>query len=245
MSISRIYQAIALSVGAEITLDALATHHLLHVLRAKVGDPVTIFNGAGGEFAATIAQVSKKTVLCQLTHFSARDAESPVRLCLAQGIARGEKMDYIIQKAVELGVHQIVPLLTQRATVKLSCERREKRWQHWQAIIISACEQCGRNRLPELLPPQTLAQWLAQTTLEQGFILLPSASQKLSDYSLSSTMGTIGLLVGSEGGFTTAEIQLAGEHQFAPLNLGPRILRTETAALAALTALQYQFGDMC
>ena len=243
MSIARIYQAVALTAGDEVTLDALASHHLLRVLRAQRGAMVTVFNGAGGEYAAVIATVGKKAVTLRLTQHVAREAESPLQLCLAQGIARGDKMDYIIQKAVELGVRQIVPLLTQRSTVKLPGERRDKRWQHWQAIVISACEQSGRNQLPMLHPPQTLPEWLQQIPDGQGFILLPGSNKKLRDYPLSAA-ASVSLLVGPEGGFAEHEVQLASAHHFVPLNLGPRVLRTETAAVAALTALQYQFGDM-
>jgi 16S rRNA (uracil1498-N3)-methyltransferase len=233
MNISRIYQPVTLREGAQIILDNDAAHHLVRVLRAKMGDPVTLFNGEGGEYAGVIAAIAKKSVTLQINKFNAREAESPLNLCLAQGIARGEKMDYIIQKAVELGVKQIVPLLTERSTVKLAEDRREKRWQHWQSIIISACEQCGRNRLPELLPVQAYYNWLPTAQADQGFVLAPLSASKLQDY-----------LIGPEGGLTEQEITAAQNQQFEALNLGPRILRTETAAVAALTTLQCGFGDM-
>jgi 16S rRNA (uracil1498-N3)-methyltransferase len=239
---TRIFQQVGLSEGALVNLDELASHHLARVLRAKAQDAVTVFNGAGGEYACVIEAINKKTVSLRILKFNAREAESPLELCLAQGIARGEKMDYIIQKAVELGVKKIVPLMTERSTVKLAAERREKRWQHWQSIIINACEQCGRNRVPELLPVQTYYDWLPTVT-GQGFVLAPLSSSQLRDYSLQQT-ASVTLLVGPEGGLSEREIAMVIEKRFSALNLGPRILRTETAAVAALTALQCGFGDM-
>jgi 16S rRNA (uracil1498-N3)-methyltransferase len=242
MTIARIYQAIELSEAALVNLTGDAAHHLT-VLRTKINDPVILFNGEGGEYACIIEAIAKKSVTLRINQFNPRETESPLNLCLAQGIARGEKMDYIIQKAVELGVKQIVPLLTERGTVKLAEDRREKRWQHWQSIIISACEQCGRNRLPELLPVQTVYNWLPTAQADQGFVLAPLAASKLHDYKIATSARVV-LLIGPEGGLTEQEIKVAGQYQFAPLNLGPRILRTETAAVAAISALQCSFGDM-
>jgi 16S rRNA (uracil1498-N3)-methyltransferase len=243
MTIARIYQPVAMQEGSQIILDNAAAHHLARVLRAQTGDPVTLFNGEGGEYACVIEAIAKKSVTLRINKFNAREAESPLNLCLAQGIARGEKMDYIIQKAVELGVKQIVPLLTERSTVKLAEDRREKRWQHWQSIIISACEQCGRNRLPELLPVQAFHSWLPTAQADQGFVLAPLSASKLHDYQIDKAARVV-LLIGPEGGLTEHEINAAQQQQFAALNLGPRILRTETAAVAALTTLQCGFGDM-
>ena len=243
MAISRIYQNIDLQAGAQIELDAQASHHLARVLRAKISDTVTIFNGRGGEFVSVIENISKKSVQLRIGEFNSREAESSLNLYLAQGIARGEKMDYIIQKAVELGVKKIMPLMTERGSVKLNDERREKRAQHWQSIIISACEQSGRNRIPELLPVQSLVDWLPNVKAAQGFVLAPLSSNKLSSFDLP-TEGDVVLLIGPEGGLSPREIELAQQLNFSALNLGPRILRTETAAVAALTALQCGFGDM-
>jgi 16S rRNA (uracil1498-N3)-methyltransferase len=243
MAISRIYQNVSLQTGAQIELDTQASHHLARVLRAKIADNVTIFNGAGGEYDSVIENITKKAVQVRIGEYNPREAESPLNLCLAQGIARGEKMDYIIQKAVELGVKKIIPLITERCSVKLNDERREKRAQHWQSIIISACEQSGRNRLPELLPAQALHEWLATAQDAQCFVLAPLTSTKLREFTIAATANVV-LLIGPEGGLSAREINLATEHQFAALNLGPRILRTETAAVAALTALQCSFGDM-
>jgi 16S rRNA (uracil1498-N3)-methyltransferase len=181
--------------------------------------------------------------MVKVDQYNPREAESPISLCLAQGISRGEKMDYTIQKAVELGVTKIIPLLTERCTVKLDADRREKRLQHWQSIIISACEQSGRNKIPTLLPPQAFHHWLPTANADQCFVLAPTANQKLEKISLKNNAEVI-LLIGPEGGLSDGEIALASDQSFIPLNLGPRILRTETAAVAALSALQCIYGDL-
>ena len=243
MSMTRIFQPSPLSLQAEVELDAQASHHLARVLRAKVGDPVTVFNGEGGEYHGAITRIDKKSVIVALQTFLPREAESPLTLTLAQGISRGEKMDYTIQKAVELGVSQIVPLLTERCTVKLDAERREKRFQHWQSIVVSACEQSGRNRIPALLAPQRLSDWLPTVQADQRFVLAPTANERLQQFSLPKNAHVV-LLIGPEGGLSPLEITQSMQHSFSPLLLGPRILRTETAAIAALTALQCCFGDL-
>lgn len=239
----RIYQNTRLIAGQEYELDSAASHHLGRVLRAKLGDRLTIFNGDAGEFEAVISFIDKKKVIVTLQEFIDRTAESPISLCLAQGISRGEKMDYTIQKAVELGVTEIIPLLTERCTVKLDTERREKRLEHWQSIIVSACEQSGRNILPKIALPQTLTKWLPEVKSDQNFVLAPQASERLNKISLKNN-STITLLVGPEGGLSDQEIKIVTAYNFLPLNLGPRILRTETAAVAALTVLQCFYGDM-
>jgi 16S rRNA (uracil1498-N3)-methyltransferase len=243
MPISRIFQAKPLTPGGTLELDEQASHHLARVLRANSGDAVTIFNGEGGEYTAEINHIDKKKVTVILGAHHDRDAESPLKLTLAQGISRGEKMDYTIQKAVELGVTQIYPLLTERCNVKLDAERRQKRLQHWQSIAISACEQSGRNRVPEVMAPLTLSKWLAAIQADKCFVLAPTSAHKLQEISLKNN-GSVVLLIGPEGGLSDSEIAEAMQYHFLPLNLGPRILRTETAAVAALTALQCFFGDM-
>jgi 16S rRNA (uracil1498-N3)-methyltransferase len=241
--ISRIYQAVPLHSSVTLELDTNAAHHLARVLRAAVGDSLTLFNGKGGEYAARITAIDKKKVMVEIGQQHPRDVESPLDLCLAQGISRGEKMDYTIQKAVELGVKKIIPLLTERCNVKLDIERREKRFNHWQAIVISACEQSGRTRLPQLLAPIPLHDWLASKPQGQGFVLAPTGSGKLNQFNLEAH-SSVSLLIGPEGGLSEPEIRYAQAQGFAALSLGPRILRTETAAVAALTALQCYFGDM-
>lgn len=243
MSVSRIYQSIDLNIGSVVHLDQQASHHLMTVLRVKIGDKITVFNGQGGEYLSVITQMNKKQVIAQVTDFNDRDSESPLELYLAQGISRGEKMDYTIQKAVELGVKKIIPLLTERCTVKLDEDRRIKRFQHWQSIIISACEQSGRNRIPELLMPMSLEKSWTCMKADWNFVLSPVATAQLKNQPVQKQQSVL-LLIGPEGGLSEVEIQLATQQGYLPLNLGPRILRTETAAVAAITALQCCFGDM-
>jgi 16S rRNA (uracil1498-N3)-methyltransferase len=241
--IYRIYQPIELICGTAVELDAKASHHIASVMRAKVGEYLTLFNGRGGEYRSVIEKIHKRNIICQIEEFNSNEVESPLELYLAQGISRGEKMDYVIQKAVELGVKKIIPLLTERCTIKLDEDRSAKRFQHWQSIIISACEQSGRNYLPELLPPMTLENSFYSIQADHRFVLAPTVSGKLKETGIQSTQRVI-VLIGPEGGLSEREISQACQQGFLPLNLGPRILRTETAAVAAITALQCIFGDM-
>jgi 16S rRNA (uracil1498-N3)-methyltransferase len=243
VSISRIFQTADLASGMQMDLDEGATHHLARVLRAATGDRITVFNGTGGEYTASIIAIHKKKITIEVGMFIPREVESPLNLTLAQGISRGEKMDYTIQKAVELGVKRIIPLITERCSVKLTAERREKRFAHWQSIVISACEQSGRNVVPVLDAPLSLAEWFGRARTVQGFVLAPRANEKLRDVKVIPNT-EMALLIGSEGGLSEAEIDQSMRAGLTPLNLGPRILRTETAAVAALTALQCAFGDM-
>lgn len=242
MSISRIYQPIDLSVQSSVRLDDKASHHLARVLRASVGDQVVVFNGQGGEFSAVITHIDKKGVTVNVTDFNPREVESPINIHLAQGMARGEKMDFIVQKAVELGVAKITPLLTERCNVRLDHSREEKRLQHWQAVVTSACEQSGRNRLPEIEAPLSLKDWLSQVKADYCFVLSPHVKQKLPVETLPDN-AVIVVLIGPEGGLSDQEVRMAVDYGFLPLNLGPRVLRTETAAIAAIAALQLQYGD--
>jgi len=243
MSISRIYQPLLLKPGLLLQLDEKASHHLARVLRAKIGDFLVIFNGQGGEHQAVIKQINKKNIEVEILGFVPKETESLLSLQLAQGMARGEKMDFIVQKAVELGVKRIIPLVTERCNVRLSEERGEKRLQHWQSVVISACEQSGRNELPEIVSPLPLLDWLPQVLTDYRFVLSPHTHQTLS-VSAIPPAASITLLVGPEGGLTEQEVQLAVDHGFLPLQLGPRTLRTETAALAALAVFQACFGDL-
>ncbi len=244
MTIARIYQAIALSPNMQLQLDVKASHHLVHVLRTKIGDEINLFNGEGGEYRGVILHINKKGVLVEVKQFIDRDTESPIEIILAQGIARNEKMDFIMQKSVELGVNKIIPLVTERSNVKLTHVREGKRLNHWQSIIVSACEQCGRNRLPILEEPLLFKEWINdEIKTDYRFMLSPYHSNEINFKSLSSPRSLL-LLIGPEGGFSENEINSTIEQKFLALNLGPRILRTETASLAALAILQAQFGDM-
>lgn len=243
MQRSRIYSPEALRTGATLVLAESATTHVTRVLRLTAGDPITLFDGTGIDYAATIVAPSRNGVTVRVGAGTAVERESPLQLTLLQGVSRGPRMDLVVQKATELGVHTIQPVLTGRSVVRLDAERAAARLQHWQNIVISACEQCGRSVLPEVREPAELAAALA--SLEPGTVGLmldPDGDTTLE--SLAPAARRIALAIGPEGGFTENERTLLGQAGFGRLRLGPRILRTETAPLAALSILQYARGDM-
>ena len=231
------------AAGACIELPLAAAHHLTRVLRAAVGDDVVVFSG-GTEFAATITRVGKHGVTVKLAAGRVVDREAPLAFALAQAISGGERMDLTLQKAVELGVKSVQPLFSERSVVRLDAERAAKRIAHWQQVLISACEQCGRNIVPELAVPQPVIDWLGalppRRTGEGRILLSPHAGARLAELPRPSAAV---LLAGPEGGFTEGEIGLAQQRGFVAVRLGPRVLRTETAALAALAAMQTLWGD--
>ena len=240
----RIHVPTALEAGARITLPAAAAGHVARVLRLRAGDAVVLFNGDGCEYAARLTQVDARNAIAEIAEPRTANRESPLAVTLVQSLARGEKMDWIVQKATELGVQAIVPVTSERSEVQLSDARGAKRLDHWRAVAISACEQCGRNVVPRIDAPQSLQAWLqgdqAQATALQ-LALLPDAATRYRD--LPPPAGAIALAVGPEGGFgerDTAQLHAAG---FTALQLGPRILRTETAGLAMLAMLQALHGD--
>lgn len=242
MSIPRFYCPHRLGPGQMLELPPEAAHHAAKVLRLEAGHEITLFNSEGGEYAATIMHISKNGVTVKTTAFHEREAESPLAVTLAQAISSGDKMDYTLQKAVELGVNHIQPLASERCVVKLAGERAEKRVRHWQQVVISACEQCGRNRVPEVAPVQPLLHWLASLSPEtQHLMLAPGAQHSLGELPAPTTPVT--LLIGPEGGLSPNEIRAAESRGFTPVRLGPRVLRTETAALTALAAMQTLWGD--
>lgn len=243
MPTPRIYLPATLTVGTEVALDARAAGHAVRVLRLRIGDALTLFNGDGNDYAAELTEVRREHAVCRILAAHERPTESPLTIELAQGISRGERMDHTIQKAVELGVQRIIPLATERSQVKLSGEREEKRLHHWQGIILHACEQSGRSRIPELLPVQRLDQWLSGRS-RNGHALFLDPEGDIGVSGLSGPVGAVSLLVGPEGGLSPAERALAVQAGFLRMRLGPRILRTETAALAALAALQGVWGDL-
>ena len=214
---------------------------MIHVLRLQAGDAVTLFDGCGGEYAAQIRRIDKSALTLGITARRQVSRESPLSTVLAQGISSGERMDYTVQKCVELGVCAIQPLITQRSVVRLAGERAEKRVAHWQAVAAAACEQCGRNQLPAVLPVQTLPQWLGTSPGGDRYQLSPRADLRLRD--APRPLGAVTLLVGPEGGWNDDETVAARLAGFVPLALGPRVLRTETAAVAALAAMQTLWGD--
>lgn len=242
MRITRVFQPVVLESGATIDLDEHAAHHLAHVLRIKTGAPLVVFNGDGSEYQAQVQAVGKRGVAVSLGERSQPVRESKLETVLAQGVSRGERMDYTLQKAVELGVSRIVPLLTEHTMVNVSGERRERRMQHWQSIIVSACEQCGRNVVPKLDTTCEFAAWVNEAPGSLKLVLHQDGEKSLSE--LPPPSGAITLLVGPEGGLSDAEVARAQALGFTVLRLGPRILRTETAGLAALAALQAKWGDL-
>ncbi len=239
---TRLYCDLPLSPGAEIALPEMAARHAVTVLRLQVGDTLNLFNGEGGEYRANLVAVSKREARARIIEFHAAERESPVDITLALGISAGERMDYSLQKATELGVSAIQPLATERSVVRLAGERADKRLQHWQHVVIAACEQCGRNRVPTVAPVEKLYAYLAAVDREKRLLMLsPDADTPLKQ--VAPTSAAV-LLIGAEGGFAPAEFEAAQASGFEPVRLGPRILRTETAPVAALAVLQALWGDL-
>ena len=240
----RLYFPDEIPAHGECPLPEAQTHHVMHVLRLAVGDAVTLFDGRGIEYPAKILHIGKRHAVVRVAGGHQVDRESPLPIILAQGVSSGERMDYTIQKAVELGVIRIQPITSQRSVVRLKDERAEKRVAHWQHVVIAACEQCGRNFVPEVAPLLSFRDWLAQLPADDTsarWMLSPHAERRLAEIARPAT-GVI-LLTGPEGGFDGDEVQLAQERGFVALKLGPRVLRTETAALTALAVLQLKWGD--
>ena len=244
MRTTRIHVEQPLALGAELALPAQAAEHVARVLRMNAGDALTVFNGDGFDYTTTLTSVGKRDVMVHVDGREAIANESPLRLTLAQAVARGEKMDLIVQKATELGVSRIVPLFTERSEVKLDAARAEKRLQHWRAVVASACEQSGRVRVPEVLPAVSLQAWLESLADDgaQRLALLPEGTLRARDIGFSAAGGW--LVVGPEGGLGERDVSMLQQARFQGLRLGPRILRTETAGLAALAALQALHGDL-
>ncbi len=241
MRIPRLFHPHLLSSHSTITLDPEQSRYLAKVLRLESGAPLTLFDGRGGEYACTIEAARRDGVTIRVNRHVDRDVESPLQTTLAQGISRGERMDYTLRKAVELGVSTIQPLFTEYCQVQLKEERLAKRLRHWQGVVNAACEQSGRNKVPEVLTPTPLSDYIS--TLPQGLRLLldPAAETRLRD--LADPGSAITLFAGPEGGLSRTEIELLTNHGCIGVRLGPRVLRTETAALAALAALQNLWGD--
>ncbi len=237
----RFYDPQALDINSEITLGEDATGHI-RVLRLKSGTEVTLFNGQGGQYQATLTDVQKRSCNALINSFQETDNESPLHLHLGQVISRGDRMEFVVQKAVELGVNEITPLLSERCGVKLNAERMAKKQQQWQKIAIAACEQSGRNIVPIIHQAQQLDSWCQADTSVCNLTLHPRASYSIN--TLPDDINHIRLLIGPEGGLSEQEINLTSELNFTETLLGPRILRTETAALTAITALQCRFGDL-
>lgn len=241
MSPPRFHCPPPLAEGQLLDLPPRAAHHAARVLRLAPGDPLVLFSGEGGEFAAQVVAAARGAVKVRVGAHRSGDRESPLALTLAQALLSGEKMDLVIQKAVELGAARVQPLATARDVARLAGERAGKRLAHWQAVAVAACEQCGRNRVPEVAPVQGLARWLGAAPGAARFVLAPGAGAGLR--ALDPPAGPAVLLVGPEGGLAPEELAAAEAAGFRRLTLGPRVLRTETAGLAALAALQALWGD--
>jgi 16S rRNA (uracil1498-N3)-methyltransferase len=239
----RFYCPPPLPQNGSFELPADAAHHASRVLRLREGDALQIFDGIGNECHGVIAELSGKRVIVGDISTANINRESPLHITLAQSLSSSEKMDWVIQKATELGVAEIQPLATERSVAKLSNERVEKRVEHWQQVAVAACEQCGRNVLPTIHAPINIMAWLQQTrpSTDAKFILLPEGASSLS--SQAKPLGNITLLIGAEGGFAQAESDSALLCGFTPIRMGARVLRTETAAVAGLAAIQMLWGD--
>lgn len=239
---TRIHVAAALSVGAELDLPDDAARHVAQVLRMRAGEALTLFDGAAGEYAAVIIEAGRRDVRVRIDRHDPVDRESRLDVTLAQCVSKGDRMDYTIQKAVELGVTRIVPLLSERSVVKLDAERWDKKLEHWRGVAVSACEQSGRTRVPDVAAVQKLDAWLAAPA--DGalrLVLAPTASVSLRTL---DTAAKIALLIGPEGGLSDPEISAARHAGCVGIGLGPRVLRTETAGVATLAALQLLWGDL-
>ncbi|MBE0468525.1 MAG: 16S rRNA (uracil(1498)-N(3))-methyltransferase [Methyloprofundus sp.] len=241
MRVSRLYLDTPLTAQETIALDEDCAHYVRTVLRLKKAYLVTLFNGQGGEYQAEIIEVSRKQVLVKVLNFIERDVESPLQVVLGLGISRGERMDFAVQKSVELGVAQISPLITEHCVVQLKGDKESNKIRHWQKIAQHASEQSGRTVMPAVDTVELLADWLERQSGLKVF-LDPFAVQTLSD--LNPENNKVTLLAGPEGGFSEQEREIAEQAGFIPVRLGPRVLRTETAALAALTAVQVLWGDL-
>jgi 16S rRNA (uracil1498-N3)-methyltransferase len=238
----RIYQPGEYKTGDLLELSLEAAHHVGSVLRMQSGQALTLLCGDNREFQALIELVKKKTVQVRIGLVAEVNRDSPLTIHLAQAISKGERMEMVVQKAVELGVTSITPIVSERCALKLDADRMAKKTQQWQAIAIAACEQSGRNRVPLVHSPLPLEAYLPKVTSDLKLVLHPYCAKTWREFSLQ--VPEISLLIGPEGGFSNAEISSANTNGFQALSLGPRILRTETAAITALSLLQALAGDL-
>jgi 16S rRNA (uracil1498-N3)-methyltransferase len=240
MRIPRIFTERALSEGAVLALEEAPSRHIGKVLRMQEGRELILFNGQGGEYRASITQVGKKVTEVEIGEFSVGSKQSPLNIELAIGLSKGDRFDLVLQKATELGVSKIVPLLSQRSEVKLNPERLTKKLASWRQIIVGACEQCQLNIVPTLSAPLKLEQWLSGCDSDLKLVLHHRSDGTLADMPEPKSLS---LLIGPEGGLNSEEIECAQSYDFKALTLGPRVLRTETAPLAAISLAQYLWGD--
>jgi len=243
MRLTRIHLAAALATSSELLLPKNAANHVVRVLRLREGAPLLVFDGKGHEYRAELISVDGGKATIRIGEQLSVSSESPLRITLIQGVSRGERMDWTLQKATELGVTSIAPVLTARSVVRLDDKQTEKKLEHWQAVVIGACEQSGRCVVPEVQTPMTLRNYLSKHTKEgMRFVLSPTAPASLAG--LTSLSSKVELLIGPEGGLDDDEVTLAEQAGFTPVRLGPRVLRTETASVVALSVLQALWGDL-
>ncbi|WP_028916374.1 16S rRNA (uracil(1498)-N(3))-methyltransferase [Pseudoxanthomonas sp. J35] len=244
MRLTRCHVDLPLHPGSDVVLPERAASHLARVLRLREGDACVLFNGDGHDYAARLAAVGKREVRAEVLSASAVDNESPLRIVLLQGIARGEKMDLVLQKATELGVAAVLPVSGERTEVRLDPERAQKRLAHWRSVVESACEQSGRARVPEVAAPATL-DVAARSLQGEGLrLVLDPQGEQRADSLERPASATVWIAIGPEGGWSPRDREVLRTAGFTGLQLGPRILRTETAGLAAIAALQARFGDL-
>lgn len=243
MRLTRVYADAPLAEGAEVKLPSSGAYHVARVLRLRAGAPLLLFDGEGREFAAEIVDVKGDDVLVRTAKETSRRTESPLRITLVLGVSRSERMDWALQKSTELGVAAIAPVLTSRSVVRLDEKQAAKKQEHWRGIVIGACEQCGRSRLPQVHAPITLRQYFA-TSRKEGMRLVLSPGAPGSLAGLASLPSKVELLIGPEGGLDDDELNGAQQVGFVPVRLGPRVLRTETAVVSALSVLQALWGDL-
>lgn len=241
MRISRLYTSGALNVGSNLELDETSAHYVRNVLRLSKGSELILFNGDGLDYKAILSLVSRKSVIANIGGRQVRDCESALKISLALGISRGERMDLAIQKSVELGVNHIIPLITERCVVKFNDDRSTQKCRHWNRIAQHACEQCGRSRLPSVAEPQVFSDWINRSA---GFKLILDPTAETSLKQVHPDKSEICILSGPEGGFSVGELAEAKKAEFIGVRMGPRILRTETAALTAISVVQGLWGDL-
>lgn len=243
MRLNRVYSDQPLATGAEAELPPSAAYHVARVLRLRAGAPLTVFDGSGGDYRCEIVSIEGERVRVRVGERAAGLRESPLAITLVQAVSRSERMDWTLQKATELGVRAIAPVLSARSVVRLDEQQAAKKLRHWQAIVAGACEQCGRSTLPEVRPPLELRRFLAEPPRSgQRLVLSPDGPTSLAG--LASLAARVELLIGPEGGLDDAELDDAVRAGYTPVRLGPRILRTETAGIVALAVLQGLWGDL-
>ncbi len=243
MRIPRVFVSASLNKGDVVDLDSENSRYLVRVLRRQTDDPVTLFNGDGNDYLSSIASTAGKTSL-RIESVQANSTESPLKITLVQSLAKGAKLDLVVQKATELGVHAIAPVSNERSILQIAPDKQARKLDHWRKIAVSACAQCNRSVVPQIEVPQTFEQWLSTRQSDTTFLLDPDATQGIG-VTQAPAAGSCTLVVGPEGGFSQDERDRASAHGVLPVCFGPRVLRTETAGLAAIAVLQALFGDLC